>query len=234
MQTRIAGIAKIVLLSLVIISGLVVFTIRAGEYNYRPYLHDDLYLPSGKLINEISLGYKELVADMVWLSAVQYYGDYRAGNHDLAYFKGLTEITTSLDPHFIFVYIFGALVVCEDREAFTEGMEILRTGMANNPDSWELPFEIGFLNYIDRADFDMAARYFDLASRMPGRPDYVKRFAAFLYDKAGHNETSIKMWEELKTQSDEQYLKDLADRYIQKLKVKSRTKENRIDTTTQL
>jgi tetratricopeptide (TPR) repeat protein len=214
---------------LVFAAGVVLSTWKASGYSYRPYLHDDLYLPSGKFINELSLGYKQLVADFIWLSTVQYYGDYRMGNHDLLYFKGLIEIATMLDPHFVFAYIFGALVTSEDEGQFDMGMDLLKQGMLKNPDSWQLPFEIGFLHYIDKADYEMAARYFELAAKMPGSPSMARRFAAFVYSKAGHEENSIKMWEELKRQAKEPFMRELAEHYLQKLKKQQADKEKELD-----
>ena len=201
-----------------VIAGLVLSTVWVQKYRYRPYLHEKLFLPSGKFVQEFSLGYREIVADAVWLSAVQYYGDFRKGNHDLKYFRGLIDITTTLDPHFIFAYLFGALVMSEDTGAFDEGMDILKQGIARNPNSWQLPFEIGFLNLVNRRDARMAARYFELASRMPGAPEYTERFAAFVYSRAGDTASSIRLWEEYMEHAENPYLRELAERYIAKLK----------------
>jgi hypothetical protein len=209
---------KFAIAGVIICTGLIVSTIVVRGHSYRPRLNDSLYLPSGKFIGEMSLGYKQLAADFVWLSAVQYYGDYRLNKHDLSYFEGLIDIITTLDPHFIFAYIFGALVICTDIGSIDNGIEILKQGMRHNPGCWQLPFEIGFLYYVSAGNVDLAARYFDLASRIPGSPELTNRFAAFVYSKAGHTETSIRMWEELAENTDEPYMKELAERYIEKLK----------------
>jgi len=205
----------------VALAGAVATTVGVKRYTYRPYLYDDLYLPSGKFMEQVSLGYKQITADVIWSQAVQYYGGYRKGDHDLAYFEGLIHLVTDLDPHFVFPYRFGALVLSQDMEAFDRGIRILRKGMHHNPTKWELPFEIGFLYFVDAGDPDMAARYFELASRMPDAPDLARRFAAFVYSRAGHDEMSIRMWEELKNTSDEPYMRELADRYLDKLKRQS-------------
>ena len=206
------------LVSVVILTGVVVTTLKVEQYNHRPYLYTNLYLPSGKFLGTISMGYKQIVADVVWMSAVQYYGGYRKDYHNLAYFEGLIEIVNDLDPHFIFPYVFAALVLSQDMRQFDRGIDILKRGMGRNPRSWRLPFEIGFLHYIDRNDAAEAARYFDLSSRIPGSPDRAKRFAAFIYSDAGHVETSIQMWETLKETTDVPYMREMADRYIEKLK----------------
>ncbi|NIM19527.1 MAG: hypothetical protein GTO51_04000 [Candidatus Latescibacteria bacterium] len=209
---------KFAIAGIVIIAGLCAAILLSRPYSHKPHLHDSLYLPSGKFIKEMSLGYQQIAADFVWLSAIQYYGEYRQNKHDLSYFEGLIDIVTTLDPHFIFAYVFGGLVVSSDIGAFDSGIEILQRGMMNNPTSWQLPFEIGFLYYIGLANTILAARYFDLASRIPGSPDITRRFAAFVYSQAGHKETSIRMWEELIENTDEPYMKELAERYIEKLK----------------
>lgn len=212
------SIALPALFAAVVLAGTVAATVRVRQYAYRPYLYDNMYLPSGKFIEEASLGYDQIAADLIWSQAVQYYGGYRKGNHDLAYFEGLVELVTDLDPHFVFPYRFGALVLSQDMDALDRGLRILRKGMHHNPTNWEIPFEIGFLYFVDARNPDMAARYFDLSSRMPAAPDLARRFAAFVYSKAGHSEMSIRMWEELKDTTEEPYMRKLAQRYLERLK----------------
>jgi len=220
MPSRIRRILVTAVVFAAVLAGAVAATVRVERYTARPYLHDNMYLPSGKFMEQVSLGYNQIAADMIWFSAVQYYGGFRKFEHDLAYFEGLIDLVTDLDPHFIFPYIFGAMVLSQDMDSFDAGIGILRKGMHHNPTRWELPFEIGFLSFIDARDHDMAARYFDLASRMPGAPDRTRSFAAFVYSRAGHDQLSIRMWEELKETTDSPYMKELAERYLEKLRQK--------------
>lgn len=213
--------AILIFVGVTLLAGLVFTTARVQDYRYRPYLHESLYLPSGKFLKEISLGYRQFAADLVWFQAVQYYGGFRKGDHDLRYFRGLIDLVVTLDPNFVFAYVFGALVVSEDLGAFDEGTDILKRGMAANPTAWRLPFEIGFLSYVNRVDNALAARYFDLASRMPEAPEFTERFAAFVYAKAGDDATAIRLWEAYKESADNEILKELAERYIEKIKSSS-------------
>ncbi|HET6347874.1 MAG TPA: hypothetical protein VFH88_02210 [Candidatus Krumholzibacteria bacterium] len=213
MKLRIAHIGGVLLLG-----ALVVATVRVQTYVTRPYLHTNLYLPSGKFVEQASLGYEQLAADMVWFQAVQYYGGYAKSQHDLAYFGGLIDIVNELDPHFVFPYVFGAVVMAQDLGDLDRGIHLLKRGMRNNPESWDLPFEIGFLYYTVARDDSSAAKYFDLASRLPGGRDSAARFAAFVYAKAGHLETSIRMWEEVERTADQPYMRELAHHYLDKLR----------------
>jgi len=198
--------------------GLVASTVHVQPFVQRPYLHTNLYLPSGKFARQASLGYREVAADVVWFQAVQYFGGYAKSEHDLAYFSGLIDIVNELDPHFVFPYIFGAVVLTQDLGEFERGIDVLRRGMEHNPGSWELPFEIGFLYYTVARKDAQAAHYFDLASRLPGGKERASRFAAFVYAKSGHLETSIRMWEEIEREADQPYMRDMAQRYLVKLR----------------
>jgi len=207
-----------VLIGVLLVSLLAAATVNVQEHRERPYLHSSLYLPSGKFIEQASLGYRNLVGDIVWFQSVQYFGDYSMRHHDLAYFDGLIQIVNELDPHFLFPYLFGAVVVSQDLGDLDRAVAILKRGMERNPTSWELPFEIGFLNYTVARDRETAARYFELAGRLPGGGDRARRFAAFVYAKAGHTETSIRMWEEVAEHAEEPYMRELAERYLEKLR----------------
>jgi len=184
------------------------------------YILEVLYLPSGQFLEQASLGYKNLVADILWFRTIQYYGGYRLGENDLALFQHLIDVITELDPKFSFAYLFGALIIAEDLGAFDEGIEVLKRGMYNNPDDWWLPFEIGFLNYVYARNYKEAVRYFNLASRIPGAEEITRRFAAFAAARGGYIEKSIAMWQELAETSNNKYIRELARRYIEKLKKK--------------
>lgn len=211
-------ISRMSALAPVVAGSLALATSGVREYQVRPYLNAYLYLPSGTLVEQTALGYRELAADIVWFQAVQYFGGYAKNQNSLAYFNGLIDIVTDLDPHFTFPYVFGAIVMSQDMGDFERGVEMLKKGMRANPNSWEFPFEIAFLYYITKGDVTSAAHYFELAARRPGGGDRARRFAAFVYSKAGHAETSIRMWEELAETSEQPYMKDMARRYIAQLR----------------
>ena len=210
--------ARATLVGVILFASLAFATARVQAYRDRPYLHTNLYLPSGTFVEQSSLGYRELAADWVWFQAVQYFGGWAQGAHDLAYFAGLIDIVTDLDPPFVFPYIFGAVVLAQDMKDLDRGIAVLHKGMRQNPMAWQYPFEIGFLYYVVARDSERAARYFELASRLPEGGDRARRFAAFVHAKAGHEETSIRMWEEVIRESDQPYMQEMAKRYLEKLK----------------
>ena len=192
---------------------------RAVEgLSQRKHRLEVLYLPSGQFVAEAALGYRGLAADILWFRMVQYYGGYRMGENDLALFRHLVDVITDLDPQFTFAYVFGALIIAEDLGRYEQGITVLEKGMRNNPLDWWLPFELGFLDYVYARDYERAVSNFKKAAALPGAGPQAARFAAFAAGKAGHVETSIAMWEELARTSDDRYIRELARRYIEKLR----------------
>lgn len=218
---RVRRICFEILIAICLMSLLFQASRSVGHLAERKRRLEVLYLPSGCFLNQAALGYRDLAADVLWFKTVQYYGGYRLGENDIALFSHLIDVITDLDPNFVFAYVFGALIMAEDLGCFEEGIELLKKGMWNNPTEWWFPYEIGFLYYVDARDFGTAVRYFRLASRLPGAEEIAGRFAAFVAAKAGYIETSIAMWEELARKSEHEYIRDLARRYIEKLRERS-------------
>jgi tetratricopeptide (TPR) repeat protein len=179
---------------------------------------DILYLPSSTGVKAIALGYRNLASDLLWFRAVQYYGGYRLGENGLKFFRHLANVITDLDPQFIFAYQLSAVILAEDIGAFDEGIKILEKGMSKNPDNWLLFFEAGFLHYLSGKDYGEAGRYFELASKKPGADERALRFAASAAAKGGDVEASIEMWKKLAETSNDPFMAELAEGYIERLR----------------
>jgi tetratricopeptide (TPR) repeat protein len=139
------------------------------------------------------------------------------GENDLALFTHLAGVITDLDPQFRYAYIFAAIITAQDLGSLETGIGLLEKGIRNNPDDWLLPFQLGFLHYVYARDYDRALACFEQAAHLPGTGPQAARFAAFVAAKAGYVETSIAMWEEIARTSEDKYIRELAERYIEKL-----------------
>lgn len=160
----------------------------------RPPVDELLYYPSGLLVRQASLGYETAAADVAWLRGIQYYGEHRLTDQKYELIGHVMSIVTDLDPRFLQPYIFGGLVLAQELKRTDEGLALLEKGMRANPDSWLLAFEAGFIHYVCRHDYEAAARYFVRASRLPGHPEYVDRFAAFASQRSGNAGMAILLW----------------------------------------
>jgi tetratricopeptide (TPR) repeat protein len=199
---------------------------------------EELLLSSPTAVRKLSLGYDSLLADIYWTRAVQYYGS-RVGtphaNFDLLW--PLLDITTTLDPKLIVAYRFGAIFLSETGDAGAgrtdRAIELVKRGIAANPDEWRLDSDLGFLYYWRMKDYpDAAAAYLE-GSKNAKAPGWMRLMAARVAEKGGSFETSRMIWSEisestkdprirkraleqlqgLKAEEDERHLDELAETY---------------------
>lgn len=183
-----------------------------------------LWLPSGLFLRESTAGFREPAADALWFQAVQYYGEYRHGQHDLAYFRGMIRGVTALDPRFLEAYRFGALVLATDMQDVAGGVDLLQRGILANPGRAILPFEIGFPHWVLTRDYARAATWFDAAARAPDAGDFTRRFAAFAHKRAGQLEVSYVLWRNLHDTTSDPNMHDLAERMMAKIEPQLRAR----------
>lgn len=178
-----------------------------------------LYFPSGVFVKQASLGYETAAADGAWLRAIQYYGEHRLTDQRYLRIGHVMSVVTDLDPAFESAYVFGAFVLAQELRRPDDGLALLMKGRRANPESWRLAFETGFLHYVCRHDYAAAASYFVQASRLPGHPDYVERFAAFASQRSGNRDLAILLWRRVLATGNE-YMQEVARRELTHLGVK--------------
>ena len=156
-----------------------------------------MYFPSGRLLAAVAGEYRLLVADYAWLQIAQYAGAHMGLVDQEDNYRWLgngMEIVGELDPHFIIPYVFGSQLLGWDAERPAEGIALLRKGFERNPLSWELPFQAGFIAYMQMKDYDQAGYYFSLAAQLPGVWQIAPRMAAASYARTGNFELTREMW----------------------------------------
>jgi tetratricopeptide (TPR) repeat protein len=177
-----------------------------------------MYFPSGLGLRLLGLGQSMTLADLLWLRAIQYYGEHRLTDNRFPLAGHIFETITQLDPHFAEAYLFGGLVLAAEGGDLPRGLALLRRGMAWNPWRWDLAFETGFVYYVAAKDDAQAARFFEQARRLPGASAIATRFAAHLRARTGDNEAALALWEELLRGTTHPALRDLAERKIKSIR----------------
>ncbi|MGH9396880.1 MAG: hypothetical protein ACRD18_08535 [Terriglobia bacterium] len=160
---------------------------------------ETLYVSSGMWLQRLSLGYEGLLADIYWTRAIQYFGTGRLTREtNFSLLGPLLRITTTLDPHLLVAYRFGAIFLAEKPPGGAgrpdEAMQLLRRGIVANPNYWRLWEDLGFIEYWDLHDYAAAARIFKAGSERPGAEIWMKTLAATVAAKGGEILTSQVLW----------------------------------------
>jgi len=157
----------------------------------RPTLRHLMYLPSGEYLRMASLGYRELVADILWLQTIQVMGERKVSEEEGRWLYRAFDAITTIDRQFVRVYEAGGLALCTLVTMPEESNRLLGKGIRHNPQEWKLPFIMGINYYFELADDKKAAESMSLASRLPGAPEYTARLAAKLYVNARSPQQAI-------------------------------------------
>jgi TPR repeat protein len=178
------------------------------------------YYPSGQYLQPATLGHAATAADLAWLRAVQYYGGHRATDNRFEGMEHVFDILTTLDPGFRPAYVFGSFALAQEGRDFPAAERLMRKGLAANPASGELAFQLGFLYYVRPGGRDLAqaARWFEQASWQADAPPQSARFAAFARQNGGELLGAYELWGEVERGSPNRLLRELAARERERIR----------------
>lgn len=192
-------------------------------------LEEVLYLPSGKVLKKLSLGYSGLLANIYWTRAVQYFGARVQHSTRFDLLAPLLDITTDLDPHLVVAYQTGSIFlsnhVPEGAGQPDKAVLLLQKGIRENPDYWRLYFSLGFVNYIDRHDYQSAEEAFRKGSEIPGALPWMKVMAARMAERGEDLNTALALWQGLYQTSSDKDLKAGAVLHINSLRAEGAIRE---------
>lgn len=203
------------------------------DRDWAPFVPPDptLWLQSGRVAEKVFLGYRHLVADVYWMRAVVYYGGKRqrasaqqesrtpaTANFEQLY--PLLDLVTSLDPHFLVAYRFGAIFLAEPYPAGPGrpdlAVQLLERGIERDNGRWEYFEDIGFVYYWWIKDYQKAAEWFKRAGEQPGAPAWLEPLAATTLAQGGDRQSSRLLWTQLLT-SDVEWLHNSAQLRLRQL-----------------
>lgn len=156
-----------------------------------------LYLPSGKYLKPLALGYDQVLADVLWIKTISYFGGHFMSDKQYPWLAHILNLIIDLDPRFDFPYYFGGVVLSLEASQVEEANRILERGVEAYPNRWEFPYYIGFNYYYHRKDVAAALPYLEKASSLPKAPDFLKNLVARLYEKSGKEEEALRFYEEV-------------------------------------
>ncbi|WP_455244331.1 hypothetical protein [Petrachloros mirabilis] len=143
-----------------------------------------MYIPDAQYLQMASLGHQEIVADVLWLQAIQVMAGKNISDEAGHWLYRAFDVITTLDPHFVRAYEAGALALTTFVVLPEESNRLLMKGMEHNPREWKLPFYLGINYYFELYDDAKAAEYIAQASRLPGAPIGLVPMAANLFAAA--------------------------------------------------
>ncbi len=184
------------------------------ERNSAQLAKDELTLRSPGVMKKLSLEYAPLAGAIYWTRVVQYYGEkHRMHDQHLELLWPLLDITTTLDPHLIVAYRFGAIFLSDSPPRGAgepdQAVMLLERGMKANPDYWRFYQDLGNVYYFDKKDYMKASQAFEAGSKFAGSPPFMKIMAAKIAAEGESLDTSYALWLDIyQTASDKEIRKN--------------------------
>jgi len=197
---------------------------RVDQVRPQATLDEVLYINSPTVLKRASLGYDGLLADIYWTRAVQYFGN-RHHNYAQSYnlLAPLLEITTTLDPHLLVAYQFGASFLApkppNGAGQSDRAVQLMEYGIQNNPNEWRLYYNLGFVYYTELKDFGKAADAFARGSQVPGAHPFLRVLAGLMAQHAGDFETARALWAATYQTSQDKLIRQNAAEHLRALRV---------------
>jgi len=179
-----------------------------------------LYLPNGRHLRVLSLGHASLVADALYLWAIQHYSEYGREDRGKYVEHVFGDVIAELDPRYVDPYWLGSLILIVENRDLEAGLRLLDRGFAANPDSWIFPYLAGW-ECARAHDYARAVVYFERAAQVPAAPQNVRRIVAGMYARSGDVDDAIAGWKAVLTDpSSDDSSRAIAERQLKALVVR--------------
>jgi hypothetical protein len=191
---------------------------------------DELALRSPPVMKKLSLEYAPLVGAIYWTRVVQYYGEkHRLHDQNLELLWPLLDITTTLDPHLLVAYRFGAMFLSDapPRGAGKpdQAVVLLERGLETNPEYWRFYQDLGNVYYFDKKDYLKASQAFEAGSKYPGTPPWMKIMAAKIAAEGESLETSYALWMDIYQTTADKDVRKNAEEHLRLVKAEMDLRE---------
>ncbi len=176
-----------------------------------------IYLPSGKYLKYATFGYSGLAADLIYLWAIQYYGNTDIPDR-FRYLDHIFSVIAELDPRYADPYEVGSLIASQEAHDDPEALRILDRGFEKNPDMWIFPFEAGHIARMRLRDHQTAREYFRKAMEVPDAPDLIRRLYADATFKTEDYQTAWETWSEIHRTTSDPRIRKIAENHLYQVK----------------
>ncbi len=194
----------------------------------KQFAESQLYL-SGPAAKRLTLAFNGLAADWYWMRSLQYVGRKIVSHQDthnnqfvlsdlssldLRLLASLLDVATTLDPQFIPVYEYGAVILPEVNP--DQAIALLNKGIAANPSSWRLHQHLGYI-YWQRREYAKASEIYAAGAKLPGAPAWMTAMSARLKADAGSRDAAREMYQRLYETSDDKNVKEMVVAHLMRL-----------------
>ena len=166
-----------------------------------------------------SFGFRNFLADVVWLEAVQVMGNVKMTPMDYDRLYELLYVEANFDPKFDIPYLLGGLVLGDSPDHAQKALKVFERGKGQYPADWRFPFYIGYTNYFSLSETETAGKAMAEAARLPGSPAYLPGLASRMLSEAREPEAALSLLDAIVRQESDPVRRGVLERRIREVTV---------------
>ncbi len=175
-----------------------------------------IYIPSGQYLKFATFGNSSLLADLIYVWAIQYYSDYTIPDM-YEYLDHIFSIINELDPSYLDPYDIGAVIAAYEAEDLDLALKILDRGLEKNPEQWLFPYMAAHYAQMIKKDHKLAQEYYKKAMNIEGVPPIVERLYANAIFKSMDYKRALQTWLEIYKTAKDERIKKIASNHLYNL-----------------
>jgi len=176
-----------------------------------------IYIPSGQYLKYATFGNSSLLADLIYIWAIQYYSDYSIPDM-YEYLDHIFSIINELDPSYLDPYDVGAVIAAYEAQDLDLALKILDRGLEKNPEQWLFPYLAAHYAQMINKDHKLAQEYYKKAMDIEGVPPIVKRLYASAIFKSMDYKRALQTWLEIYETAKDERIKKIASNHLYNIK----------------
>jgi len=145
-------------------------------------------------IAAVSFGYRPLLADVDYISMLQYYGDPSGSPDGHKKLSGYLNEITDAEPDFTFAYTYGAAILAFNLKRYDEAINVIQKGISYNPSFWKLRFYLGAIIYSKKGDTLKLTGLLEEALRFSDHPAIIERMLGNIYEISKPPDEAAQYW----------------------------------------
>ena len=181
-------------------------------------------LPSAitsEAVRILDMGFHSAAGSFLWVATMPEILDFFHGNRHY-----LTDVTylNEVDPKLSYPYAFSVITLAGfPTSTLPDGIEqaaiVGNRGIQNSDPDWRIPYYMATNYFLYAKDKKSAAKYFDIAARAPGIPDFAKRFALNFGADRKDRDKVRELWTTIRDSTNDPDTKARAQAYIDRLDI---------------
>jgi len=202
----------------------VFFQIKYDEHN-NVFAEKNRYVfvPSAKTLEILSFGNVNLMTDLVYIWAIQFFATKSIHNR-YDYAVEIFNLITELNPKFEPPYHIGSTIIGLLAKKPKKAIELLQKAKKYIKDNYYFDYDSAYFAWYYLKDYKLAKKYYLQMSEYKDLPDILKNFwinmDIKLADTIKDQKRALKAWEEIYKMAKGKYQRDTAKAHLLQIKFK--------------